>query len=101
EDDPQSSRETAILYQFAQRSTGPENVAMLRVGIRHGTKILGANKGVVNDILDWIEHPAGGNVVSSSSSTVSGQITPSLSPRDGPPPQATQDLARGGPNHGV
>ena len=56
-DDNRSTRETAILYEFAKRSAGPENTQLLTAEREHGTRILVVNKGIPGKILEWIENP--------------------------------------------
>lgn len=56
-DDNRSTRETAILFEFAKRVAGPENTQLLSAEREHGTRILVVNKGVVGKILDWIADP--------------------------------------------
>ncbi|MBI5200800.1 MAG: alpha/beta fold hydrolase, partial [Elusimicrobia bacterium] len=56
-DDNRSTRETAILYEFAKRSAGAENTQLITAEREHGTRILVVNKDIVRQILDWVESP--------------------------------------------
>lgn len=56
-DDHKSTPETAILYNFARISAGPDNVVKLDVEREHGAKMTTVNKGLITQILDWVENP--------------------------------------------
>jgi dienelactone hydrolase len=57
DDDRRSSTETPILFEFAKRAAGPENARLIRVAKGHGTRMLYYNKGVTDQIVEWIEDP--------------------------------------------
>ncbi|MBI2362257.1 MAG: hypothetical protein HYV15_02590, partial [Elusimicrobia bacterium] len=64
--------ETAILYQFAKQAVGEQNASLLQAPKGHGTRILYYNKGVMNQILDWIDSPVKAPDLSVSTDTLGG-----------------------------
>lgn len=56
-DDNRSTRETAVLVEFAKRSAGPENTVLMPAEREHGTRMLMVNKDLIGKILDWVENP--------------------------------------------
>lgn len=57
DDDRRSGIETGLLSSIARQNLGEESVSILKVPIRHGTKILAADKEISGKILDWVEDP--------------------------------------------
>ena len=57
EDDRASGIATGLLSSIARQNLGEESVTILKVPIRHGTKILAADKEISGKILDWIDEP--------------------------------------------
>ena len=57
DDDRNSGIATGLLSSIARQNLGEEKVAILKVPIRHGTKILAADKEISGKILDWIDEP--------------------------------------------
>ncbi|MEK7656271.1 MAG: alpha/beta fold hydrolase [Elusimicrobiota bacterium] len=57
DDDRASGLSTGLLSSIARQNLGEENVTILKVPIRHGTKILAADKEISGKILDWVDEP--------------------------------------------
>jgi len=57
DDDRRTAAEAPILFEFAKRAVGPENVQLIRVPKGHGTRMLYYNKGLIDQVLDWMENP--------------------------------------------
>ncbi len=57
DDDRKSAAETAILYQFARQADGDQNVTLIRAAKGHGTRMLVFSKGLVDELLDWVDNP--------------------------------------------
>lgn len=55
--DRRSIIEMLILYEVAKRSSGEEYSSLIQVDKGAGTRVLYYNKGVVAQILDWIDDP--------------------------------------------
>jgi hypothetical protein len=58
DDDRKCQAEAAVLANFARQSAGEKNLALWRVPIRHGTRMISANKGLAARLLDWIQDPS-------------------------------------------
>ena len=78
--------ETAILYQLARSSVGEENVQLMTVEHEHGTKMLTANPGLIDRIIDWMGGPQMLTPQSSNPATPN-PLQPANSP-DSPAPAA-------------
>ncbi|MBI5597891.1 MAG: alpha/beta fold hydrolase [Elusimicrobia bacterium] len=87
EDDRKAVAETAILYQFAKQAVGEQNAALLQAPKGHGTRILYYNKGVMDQVLDWIDSPVKAPDLSVSTDTLGGieGSDPSAVPSTGTP----------------
>lgn len=85
EDDRKAVAETAILFQFAKQAVGEQNATLIQAPKGHGTRVLYYNKGVMDQILDWIDTPVKAPDLAVSTSAVEGS-DPSLPPPDGAPP---------------
>ena len=82
-DDNRSTRETAILYEFAKRSAGAENTQLITAEREHGTRILVVNKDITGQILDWVENPTQSlEVPVESTGTPAGTTGPETLPSD-------------------
>ena len=57
EDDRRSATETPILYEFAKRSAGEDNATILSAERGHGTRMLYYSRGLIPQILEWIDEP--------------------------------------------
>ena len=57
EDDRRSATETPILFEFAKRSAGEENATILNAERGHGTRMLYYSRGLIPQILEWIDEP--------------------------------------------
>ncbi len=57
EDDRRSAAETPILFEFAKRSAGEDNATILNAERGHGTRMLYYSRGIIPQILDWIDEP--------------------------------------------
>jgi pimeloyl-ACP methyl ester carboxylesterase len=55
--DKRSAKETPLLYEFAKLSAGPTHAALIVVAEERGTRMLRANKGLIQQIVDWIGNP--------------------------------------------
>ncbi|MCX5789533.1 MAG: alpha/beta fold hydrolase [Elusimicrobia bacterium] len=102
-DDNHSTRETAILFEFAKRAAGPENTLLLTAEREHGTRILAVNRGIIGKILDWIENPlaatAAAQAPQASTAPVAGSPldgVPAPLPSDGELTPASTPPAEGG-----
>jgi pimeloyl-ACP methyl ester carboxylesterase len=84
EDDRRSATETPILYEFAKRSAGDLNTTMLNAERGHGTRMLYYSRGIIPQILDWIDDPVKAPDIGVSSDTFSG-IDPDRATDDGLP----------------
>lgn len=84
EDDRRSATETPILYEFAKRSAGELNVTLLNAERGHGTRMLYYSRGIIPQILDWIDDPVKAPDIGVSSDTLSGEMPPTPS-EDGLP----------------
>jgi len=51
--------EAGYVYQMAKKTAGEQNVTLLNVPHERGTKMLSRNRGLVDQIVGWIEHPIG------------------------------------------
>jgi pimeloyl-ACP methyl ester carboxylesterase len=69
DDDRRSSTETPILFEFAKRAAGTENARLIRVEKGHGTRMLYYNKGITDQIVEWIEDPVVPQEIDISSGT--------------------------------
>lgn len=82
-DDNRSTRETAVLHHFAKQAAGPENTTLITAERERGTRILVVNKGVIGQILDWVENPTQPQEPEVSTETPTGQGEPEPLPSDG------------------
>ncbi len=85
EDDRASGIATGLLSSIARQNLGEEHVTILKVPIRHGTKILAADKEISGKILDWIDEPVrtlDEEVAVSSDSADSSEQNPALAPAE-------------------
>jgi pimeloyl-ACP methyl ester carboxylesterase len=57
EADKRSSKETPVLYEFAKMAAGPDHAALIVVPEDRGTRMLRADKGLVEQILAWVANP--------------------------------------------
>lgn len=79
--DKTSARATPILYEFARRSAGERNAAVMMVPKRHGHQLLSSE--VVAQVLEWIAEPVKPEVaVDSSTQTVVSPQGPVEAPGD-------------------
>lgn len=85
EDDRKSAAETSIMAQFARQAAGPENVTVITAARGHGTRMLVYNKGLMDQILDWVDTPVKAPELSESTDTLSG-VSGSTVPEAGAPP---------------
>src|SRR5581483_4671599 len=69
--------EAGYVYQMAKKAAGDSNVTLLNVPHERGTKMLSRNRGLVDQIVGWIEHPIGPtggvSVMGVSSDTAPGE----------------------------
>lgn len=82
DDDRKAVAETAILYQFAKQSVGEQNATLIQAPRGHGTRVLYYNKGVMDQILEWIDTPVKAPDLSVSTDTAGG-LDPSAPPTAG------------------
>lgn len=57
EADKHSSRDTPLLYAFAKNSVGERDATLIVVPQERGIRMLRANKGLTERIVDWIANP--------------------------------------------
>jgi pimeloyl-ACP methyl ester carboxylesterase len=57
EADKRSSKEAPVLYEFAKIAAGPDHAALIVVPEERGTRMLRADKGLIEQILAWIANP--------------------------------------------
>lgn len=81
EDDRRSATETPILYEFAKRSAGEENATILQAERGHGTRMLYYSRGLIPQILEWIDEPMKAPDIGVSSDALSGE-EPTGSPEE-------------------
>lgn len=58
EKDKRSSKETPLLHTFAKLSVGEKNTRLMVVPEERGTRMLRANKALLDGVLSWIEDPS-------------------------------------------
>jgi len=76
EDDRRSATETPILYEFAKRAAGELNTTLLNAERGHGTRMLYYSRGIIPQILEWVDDPVKAPDIGVSSDTLSGEMPP-------------------------
>ncbi|MBI3296538.1 MAG: alpha/beta fold hydrolase [Elusimicrobia bacterium] len=72
DDDRKTVAEAAILFQFARQNAGEQNASLIQTARGHGTRMLYYNKGLMDQVLDWIDTPVKVPDVTTSTETFVG-----------------------------
>jgi pimeloyl-ACP methyl ester carboxylesterase len=91
DDDRRTAAEAPILFEFAKRAVGPENVQLVRVPRGHGTRMLYYNKGLIDQVLDWMENPIQPPDLTTELST---GTAPAATPEPAPAPEPKREFIR-------